>query len=368
MLTTRKRRVFGPLFYTTLVVAAISLLILGVWRAWPTISEDWTIRSLIQQLRDSDPKVQDLAVDQLANIGSNATIQLTRALKDRHAGVRRQSSAILGRIWPRADAVASALINALDDDDSLVRCEAAEALRLNADNQRPDRAIPALRAVLRDRSWVTRRAAARALGAYGPRAESTVVDLEHATRDADPHVRSAGALALANVSPRDPRTHAALRELMADPALSVEPFGSRVVMKQDAAMTLKKEAGGKAVLETVVPLLMHSDASVRLDALWCIPGFVPISVPVLSALRTTLKDRDVRVGDEAACLLLFFGGQRPDNEITAALVASARRRVQNEDDLNFLYRVFHPRFAQNRNTFKNRGLRLPTRSVHANKS
>jgi HEAT repeat protein len=338
---TRKRSVFGPLFYATLVFAAAFLLTLGVWRTWPTISEDWTIWSLIQQLRDSDPKIQDLAADQLAKIGSDAMPLLIRALKDRDSGVRRRSCAILGMIRPRSDATTSALIDTLGDDDSLVRCEAAEALGVDADNRRSDCAIQALRAALRDQSWVTRRAAARALGAFGSRAESTVGDLEHVTHDADPHVRAAGALALASVNPRDPRTLAALRKLIADPALKIEPFASRVVMKQSAVRTLKDGADEGAVLETVVPLLRHPDASVRLDALWCIQGFVSFSVPVLSALRESLKDGDVRVAGEAASVLIFFGGQGPDNEIIAALVASTKCPAQDQDDLDFLYRGFH---------------------------
>ena len=318
---TRKRRVFGPLFYATLVFAAVFLLTLGVWRAWPTISEDWTVWSLIQQLGDSDPKVQDQAADQLAKIGSDATPQLIRALKGRDPGVRRRSCAILGMIRPRSDATTSALIETLGDDDSLVRCEAAEALGVDEDSRHSDRAIQALRAVLRDQSWGTRRAAAHALGAFGACAGLTVGDLEQVTHDADPRVRAAGALALASVKPRDPRTLAALRKLMADPALKIEPFASRVVMRQSAARALKDGADEGAVLETVVPLLRHPDVSVRLDALWCIQGFVSASVPVLSALRESLKDGDVRVAGEAATVLIFLGGQGPDHEIIAALVA-----------------------------------------------
>jgi HEAT repeat protein len=338
---TRKRRVFGPLFYATLVFAAVFLLTLGVWRAWPTISEDWTVWSLIQQLGDSDPKVQDRAADQLAKIGSDATPQLIRALKGRDPGVRRRSCAILGMIRPRSDATTSALIETLGDDDSLVRCEAAEALGVDEDSRHSDRAIQALRVALRDQSWGTRRAAAQALGAFGARAESTVGDLEHVTHDADPHVRAAGALALASVKPRDPRTLAALRRLMADSALKIEPFASRVVMKQSAAQALKDGADEEAVLETVVPLLRHPDVSVRLDALWCIQGFVSFSVRVLSALRESLKDGDVRVAGEAATTLIFFGRQGPDHEIIAALVASVKCPARDQGDLGFLYREFH---------------------------
>jgi HEAT repeat protein len=338
---TRKRRVFSPLFYATLVFAAVFLLTLGVWRAWPTISEDWTVWSLIQQLGDSDPKVQDQAADQLAKIGSDATPQLIRALKGRDPGVRRRSCAILEMIRPRSDATTSALIETLGDDDSLVRCEAAEALGVDEDSRHSDRAIQALRAALRDQSWGTRRAAAHALGAFGARAGSTVGDLEPVTHDADPRVRAAGALALASVKPRDPRTLAALRKLMADPALKIEPFASRVVMRQSAARALKDGADEGAVLETVVPLLRHPDVSVRLDALWCIQGFVSASVPVLSALRESLKDGDVRVAGEAATVLVFLGGQGPDHEIIAALVASTKWPAQDQDDLVFLYREFH---------------------------
>jgi len=333
--------VLGPLFHTTLVFSAVVLSALGSWRAWPTISEAWTIRSLIQQLSDSDPTVRSLASNRLARIGSDATPQLIRALKDRDAAVRRQSCEILGTIRPRSDATTSALIDALGDEDSVVRCEAADGLAVDVDDRRSDRAIPALLTALRDPSWATRCAAVRALGAFGSRAESTVGDLEHATHDADPHVRAAGALALAGVSPRDPRTLIALRKLMADPALKIEPFARRVVMKQSAARAIKDGADEDAALETVVPLLRHPDASVRLDVLWCIQGIVSFSGPALSAVRESLKDRDVRVAGEAATMLVFFGGQGPDDEIIAALVESVGRPAQDQDDLDFLFRGVH---------------------------
>ena len=130
-------------------------------------------------------------------------------------------------------------------------------------------------------------------------------------------------------------------EVMADPALEIVPFASRIGIRQSVAGALRDIAGENVVLETVIGLLRHPEATVRLDALWCIQGFVPVSSRILSAVRQSLQDRDVRVAGEAASVLMYFGKQEPDQEILAAVVAAAKRCTEDEDDPRFAFRAFH---------------------------
>src|SRR5262249_52857968 len=145
MPATRKRKIFGPLLYSTLAVAAVVLVLLGIGRSFhlvflgiekiATASEQSKIRSSIQKLGDRDPKVRDRAVEQLRR-RARAPPQLLEAMKKRDAGVRSQVCIVLETLIPERDATAKAVLDALAealaDPDPLVRRQAVETLDLQA--------------------------------------------------------------------------------------------------------------------------------------------------------------------------------------------------------------------------------------------
>src|SRR5262249_19034832 len=82
-LGTRRRRVlFGPLLYGTLVAAGLILAVLGLWTLWPTWRQAWQLRTYASELRGPSPLFARRAADQLAQAGPAAVPWLTEAASD----------------------------------------------------------------------------------------------------------------------------------------------------------------------------------------------------------------------------------------------------------------------------------------------
>ena len=157
--TTRKRKLFGPLLYSTLVVAAISLLYLGVLRV-----AEWADRQVVRSAV-VDPEQQLAAA--LAQLGADmwqprvgaakalgnllqqyrsggvapgftarAVAALRKALGDGDAPVRAAAASALDSLPQAALAAKMELIVALKDEDSAVRLPAAQAILKIADDSK----------------------------------------------------------------------------------------------------------------------------------------------------------------------------------------------------------------------------------------
>jgi HEAT repeat protein len=159
------------------IFGALGLVAAAVVTTWPMIAESWAISRRVRKLRDSDPAVRKKAADDLEKFGASAVSWLLPGLGHGDAEVRRQSYAILSRIWPSSVASVGAYLKALDDPDAQVRGQAArtvlgkaEALRLaqgageTTGERLCERAVEALCKALHDPSPVVRIAAAGALG------------------------------------------------------------------------------------------------------------------------------------------------------------------------------------------------------------
>ncbi len=162
------------------------------------------------------------AVIALGNVGSSAAIPaLTRALADHHTAVRVEAARALAKVGG-TDAVAALLVALEGDEESIVRREAAAALR-----QLWVKGLgvtKAFRLALADPSWEVRAEAARALGRIDD--EASVEPLLAALQDssytvstfAEHAVANLGKLALPQLldtaaGPPSPRLEAALRAL-----------------------------------------------------------------------------------------------------------------------------------------------------------
>src|SRR5580692_5191484 len=68
----RKRRLFGPLFYSTSALAVIYLVGLGAWWIRPGLSHVWTMWTLSRRMGDSDSAVRTAAAKALGKHGKEA--------------------------------------------------------------------------------------------------------------------------------------------------------------------------------------------------------------------------------------------------------------------------------------------------------
>ena len=86
------------------------------------------------------------AVNALVQMGQSAVPALAEALKDKNSVVRTNAAQALKKIGPEAQAAAPALVEALNDKEPVVRGHAAEVL-----GQIGELAVPALAKALQDK-------------------------------------------------------------------------------------------------------------------------------------------------------------------------------------------------------------------------
>ena len=123
---------------------------------------------LVDSLRDRRPRVRELAIFALGEVGPSAVqavAPLVERLADRDKSVRRQVAWALGQIGSDASASIPELVRTLSDDDEHVRATAAEALGLI----RPTSfvAVEGLIGALQDEEGDVQHEAAKALGEIG---------------------------------------------------------------------------------------------------------------------------------------------------------------------------------------------------------
>jgi hypothetical protein len=166
--TKRRRRIFGPLLYGTLVLACLILAGLGLWSHWPTWRQSLEMRSYASELKGPSPLFAQRAADKLALAGPAAVPWLTDAAKDPNARVRALAFSTLSYTLPASNGAVEALIVGLHDVDMIARYAAADALgRLG-----PDAALAAdaLAGELEDQDSGMRLRAARSLYRIGTKA------------------------------------------------------------------------------------------------------------------------------------------------------------------------------------------------------
>lgn len=278
------------------------------------------LAGLRSALADQDPMVRTRAAWALARIrnargpsalADPATIQarsvreLTTDLTDVDATVRTRAACDLREIGDRADGAIPRLV-ALLGDGTRVNPSVCGRERwhgrsedLTTPGEQAARALvsigsPAFEPVLATLgggSWIARRNAAWALGAFDDR--RAVSPLLHALEDAQARVREQAAWALGALD--DPRAVAALAAALRDTDEQV---------REQAAWALGA-IGDRGGVDALVGALKNASPRVREQAAWALGAIGDSSAS--QALLPLLKDADVRVRRQAAWAIGAIG-------------------------------------------------------------
>ena len=246
---------------------------------------------LREGLRHHDSKSRAAAVDLLRCVpGAEAAALALEALADAPEAEQGPLAAVLAGL---ADADLQLLVGRLEDPSPAVRLRLAQVL-----GEREQRgAVPALLALLADRTGHVRGAAAAALGRIGDTVAAA--PLAGLLRDPYPDVREAGTAAVVALGRRGPRQ----RELVL--ALVMPHFGAGEEELAAAAIRIAGRLGDRALVARLAPALRDERPGVRRAAVEAIGAAG--GPEAVEALRAALVDEDVAVRREAVVRL---GGTR----------------------------------------------------------
>ncbi len=185
-----RRRIFGPLFYSTLILAIVAMAYTGVVTtlegdSWRTFKERQEIKDLVGRLRDKDPVVRESSMRLLVTKGSEVALPyLLEAARDPQSDARSLACQVLVEVYADPAVVVPALAAAASDDRDTVRLESARDFgRMHANEAKRVRSGPAtpeltsdlkansletLSRLLKDRASEVRAAAAESLGSSPP--------------------------------------------------------------------------------------------------------------------------------------------------------------------------------------------------------
>ncbi|HEY7156391.1 MAG TPA: HEAT repeat domain-containing protein [Gemmataceae bacterium] len=295
----------------TSLLAVVCLVGLGVLAARADFlgksAADWQ-----KELNDPDAKVRRSAAFALGRLGADARPamrDLVRRLRDTEGGVRAMAASALGDIvkalngdaldvWKEASGMLRQVLE--NDEDAHVRRAAAYALGTFGPRGAP--AAPYLRTALSDDSAMVRQNAAWALGQIGEGAGEAVGELCERLKDKDVLVRRDAAGALGSMGKDGTESVAPLIRL-------VESEPDEVV-KKTALDSLAHLAGPKhkKFASGLEPLLEDKDAEVSLGAATVLARIGGSeSARALPVLRKALKDPDPEVRQKSAASLSNLG-------------------------------------------------------------
>ena len=150
----------------------------------------------------ASPEVISNVVDAIASLGSEAVPPLIEALRQKE--VRPKVAIILGRIGPEAKAAVPALVEALNDENTVTRQEVLFALASIGPEAKA--AVPAIVGALQDPDMDVRYGACFALGKIGPAALEAKPELQKKLDSADQFLALSAAWALAQIDAACPQT------------------------------------------------------------------------------------------------------------------------------------------------------------------
>jgi HEAT repeat protein len=318
---------FGPLFYSTLVVAVLVAIYDVVLNApaWldgisREIGERREVASLAEAVRSADASVRDGAGRRLITKGRGVYGPILRdAARDPRGEVRAQAYHFLFDGGGEPSEMVSLLVAAAGDAHEHVRLAAAMGLgRLARSELMPsparwrsgtpggltpaqrDEALRALRRLIRDPSSLVRAEAAGPLGLFGPD-PAIVADLTAAVGDDEHAVRFAAAQALAKAGgPDHPAAAAALLAIAASPEALPD--------RQEAvrAIGTMSEAVQDRAVAALVNLLSRGERDILPDVIACLPEVGPRAKAAVPALEALLDrgDPGLRAGAAMAIVTI----------------------------------------------------------------
>ena len=300
-----RRRMFGPLFYTTVTVAVLLTACVQLESCGPMIAAWLQERSLMRTLQSTDSRQREAALMALMSSGSTKIVPyLVQAAHDSRGERRVLACRYLITAGINPEVAVPILVAAASDTDPTVRFEAASSFGrlarggvfgmerlMNTPLTRTAvdfraASIPALRRLLKDQEGTTRVAAAEALGHFGPDA-GAAADLTAATGDKERDVCLAAAQALLRVNgSADPSVGRRLVALVADP----EPIADRRAVL-DLVLSASTEVQDQAAV-ALAGLLNAGEISTTADVMECLVAMGPRARAALPAIERQLDDED----------------------------------------------------------------------------
>ncbi len=323
-----RRRLFGPLFYSTLVIA----LLVGIYAAilnapeifehvGRALNERREVQSLAEGLRAEDAAARDRAAQRLMAKGLEVSMPILReAARDPRGEVRAVACRSMAEGWGDPSQSFPSLIAAAGDGDELVRLEAARGLgRLAVSLSRlrglrspsgvpggltsaqRDDSVRVLRRLLKDPSSLVRAAAA---GAGRVRAGPVGIRRPHRGRRRRRPRGAAGRGAVAREGQRARRCHRgpALIAMLADPG----PVPDRPEILQ--VVSGLSDAVQDQAVAALAGLLSRGDPAVVPDVLACLPMAGPRAKAALPALEAMLDHAEPALRAAAGMAIVAIEG------------------------------------------------------------
>jgi HEAT repeat protein len=350
-MSTRKRRMFGPLFYSTLVIAVLVTVYVEFEIYQPNIQGYLQERAAWQQeqallveLESEDSMTRERALAALMRAHSEAVVPyLVKAARDPRREVRALASRHLTETSSNLDVIVPALIAAASDADDAIRLQAALAfdrIRLQAEFQAggatagsstkerqtrlSSECITTLRELLKDKVAPTRVAAADALGQFGPESGVTA-DLVTATADPDRRLQLAAAKSLLKINgPDDPTAGRVLVSLIG----SRDPTGDRMMIL-DVVKSASAQIQGEAIA-ALASLLSEADLVIHQDVIDCLVAAGPVARTALPAIEKLLNDKDPMQRNMAGVAITKIGGKASAHTLSILLGLIADVTVEPE--------------------------------------
>jgi uncharacterized protein (TIGR03067 family) len=253
------------------------------------------------------------ALGTLGPAAGSAVPALIDALSDQEALVRSAAAQALGKIGAGAKAAVPDVVRALKDGQPLVRAAAAEAL---GKIEQVSRALPSLLVALRDQDLSVRLAAETALATVSPGSKDDVGSLLVVMKEPDASTRQLAVSALLRISPSAKDAIPTLIEALKD---SAQPARASV-----ATALVRIAPGAKEAVPSLIDCLKKGDGALQSAAFEALYRIGPEGKDAVLALTPLLRHEDTQVRTFAATLLGKIGsGARG---ATPALIGNLRDR------------------------------------------
>ncbi|KAL1845426.1 hypothetical protein Plec18170_009782 [Paecilomyces lecythidis] len=261
----------------------------SIWLGRESECPDHLLDSLLHRPQGRKRKVLEV-LQARQNMSARLLETLAQLLKDDDSTVRCQAAEALGQQSALPTAILETLVQLLKDDDWRVRYQAAEALRQQS--PLPPAVLETLAQLLKDDDSTVRCQAAEALGQQSPLPTAILETLVQLWKDDDQRVRYQAAEALGQHSPLPPAIPETLAQLLKDDDWRVRYQAAEALGQQSPLST--------AILETLVQLWKDDDQRVRYQAAVSLGQQSPLPPVILETLAQLLKDDDWRVRYQAA--------------------------------------------------------------------
>jgi HEAT repeat protein len=275
------------------------------------------VADLVDELRDPDAHVRDVARKQLVALGGECVPQLVAFLKSEETRGRVEALQVLTTLGPVARAAAPALADRARAESGAARMPFLRALAAVDPEGSCTFTVPVLLSFLDDRDPALRLEAANALREYGPAATEFVPKMIAKMGDADAPVRAA--------------LLDAIRAMGVDAADSVVDLYAKADETQRASLSAVVAELGDAVVPAAVRRLKSEDKAVRASAAQVLGTVGAAARNATPQLVAALKD-DAGVVRRRAADALGAIGADPKTALPAlaALLDDATARAQVE--------------------------------------